>query len=188
MIKLFSILLLIGFYSTGKAQIPVPIVPQIVTDPTAYAHLLDNLAEAKKQVDYLKEAQNLVAKVNGAVREVFLMQQVIDNQVFISRQIKETYKQLETSKVFTPAELQKMLYQLTLFITASQQTIALANKIVQDGLFKMGDYERIAFLLQLKKEMDDTRALVSAMRATYMQAMQIRLMKRVFTEKDRNGN
>lgn len=186
-LSLAILVLFFLFQEDTMAQVNVPVIPQIVTDPTSYAHLTDQLLEAKKQVDILKEAQTLVSKVNSAVREIHLMQQIIDNQIYISKQVRDTYEKMESSEVFSVSELQRMLLQLTMFVTASQQTIALANKIIEDGLFKMGDYERVEFLMQLKRDMEETRALVYSMRSTYMQAMQLRILKRTFTKQGENG-
>jgi len=175
----------------ASAQVVNPIeivakpIPQVVTDPTAYQHFVRSVNEtrkqvqaAKEQVDLLTSAKEALTKVNNLIREVYIIEQVITDQVYVTQKVSGTLKQLEESKTFNIYEMTRITGELTLLVSSSQRTLSLLEKVIKDGLFKMDDYQRLEFLKGLQTDMQETRAVVNGITASYQRAMNLKIMKK----------
>jgi hypothetical protein len=143
----------IPFFSNGQAS--------VVTDPGSYTYLAEQAAQAgetvaqvKKQVDILQEARDAVQKISNTLRDIIVIDDIINNQTYAVKYAQDSYRRFEQSGNFTPAELAQILISFTAVLTVTANNIKLANAVVKDGFLKMNDAER---LKALQGVLSDTR-------------------------------
>lgn len=178
---------------TDAIELVAKPIPQVVTDPTAYQHFVRSVNEtrkqvqaAKEQVDLLTNAKEALTKVNNFIREVYIIEQVISDQVYVTQKVSGTLKQLQESKTFSIYEMTRITGELTLLVSSSQRTLSLLEKVIKDGLFKMDDYQRLEFLKSLQTDMQEARAVVNGITASYQRAMNLKIMKKALEVKNKN--
>jgi uncharacterized membrane protein YdfJ with MMPL/SSD domain len=159
----------------------------VVTDPGSYGYLAETAAQAantvtqvKKQLDILEEARETIAKVNSALRELILIDDIIQSQAYVIKYSQDSYRRFEQSKAFTPGELANILITFNNIVVMSSQNIKIANAVSQDKLLKMNDAER---LNRLEKVSQDLRSLANdilIMESRFNTIMQKKILQKAF--------
>jgi hypothetical protein len=128
----------------------------VVYDPTADAYLAQSLEQniqtvqtVQQQVSILQEARNALKTVNNTLRDIVLVDNIIQNQTYVAQYSRQAYNNFSNTKQFTPSELAYILLALTNIVTQSANNLKLANAIFSDGVFKMNDAERLKTLQEI---------------------------------------
>lgn len=131
----------------------------VVTDPTSYAYLSQSVASASESADklgkslkYLQDAKDAFDKVNGALQTGERLRNIILSQKYMMENTKSSYRSLEASGQFTPAELAYVMSSFSSLISRSQRDLEFAKNLGKDGIFKMNDNERIVKLDEVQEK------------------------------------
>lgn len=148
------LLLLMNFLSYGQAQ--------LVYDPAANASLIESIEngamqveQGLKQLKFLKEASEVLTKINSAVSTLEEIDNIFSVQKALLKESKVYVRELQECDLFTPEEMKIISKSFVGLIQNSTKTIEFTNKLLTSNLFKMNDAERIKFIKEQKKDMEN---------------------------------
>ncbi|WP_157638163.1 hypothetical protein [Flexithrix dorotheae] len=168
----------------------------VVSDPGSYGYLaqqvqsgienLETLKETKETIsetaNTLDDMRSAITKVNDVVKQIAYIDRVIENQTLALMAANDAYKYLEETRVFTSRELKIILTNFTRLIASTEVTLGLAKGIIEDGIFKMSDRERIEFLQELNRDMSELQMDIYLLESTYRKTAQLRVLKQTFQQ------
>jgi hypothetical protein len=159
----------------------------VVTDPGAYSYLAKSAVQAaetgaqiKKQIDILEQARDAIEKVNNALRDLILVDDILENQAYIIKYSSDAYRRFEQSGQFTPGELANILISFNYIVAASANNIKLANALLKDNLLKMSDADRLEKLQKISNEMRTTASDIQLMENRFNTILQRKYLKKAF--------
>lgn len=131
----------------------------VVTDPAAYGYLSQSVASASesaqklgKSLQFLQEAKDAFDKVNGNLQTAERLRSIILSQKYMIENTKRSFRSLEESGQFTPAELAYVMSSFSNLISRSQSDLQFAKTIGSDGILKMTDSDRITMLTNVEEK------------------------------------
>lgn len=144
--KIFIVALFIGTFA--QAQLGVP---QTVYDPTASANMgkqieasAQQLTKLEKTVEYMKKAEEKLQQVNGYVRDMEALKQVVDMQK--QSLLNATKIQNKIGKIKNATVRRRIIDDTTASIREISNSILFINKILSSGFFSMSDNERMQWI------------------------------------------
>lgn len=171
------------YISTARAQMPT-----LVNDPQANSSLASRLSQGAlqvqngvKQLMFLKDAKEVVVKVNNALRDVNEIQEIYNIQVKILNNATNSTRNLRQTKLFSPTELSHINNSYGTLLDSSMKSLKTLDKLLSDNLFKMGDAERLALIKGLKEDLQEKQVGTEILYDNYMAEAQKRAMKKMFT-------
>lgn len=142
---LVGILLLISS-SIFKAQ-----MGGVVYDPTQAANMgrqiansSQQVAQLSKTVEYMEKAQEKINQVNGYVRNMSELKNIIELQK--QSLISATKVKDKVARIKNPKIRSLMLNDTTQALNGINESIAFVSKILSNGFFSMSDAERMQWI------------------------------------------
>jgi hypothetical protein len=159
----------------------------VVSDPAAQAQLMENVKVSSEQaktlnsqLKVLEETRKALSKVNKAVKEIYLIDGIVENQKRVLKKSRSTYERLEKSGLFSPKELNYVLMNFNEIVYTTNHSLELANSILKDDMFNMGDNQRLDLLLKLSEELDDLYSDTLLLESKYLKETEVRIIKKVY--------
>lgn len=162
LVMAFFMMLIIKNTAKGQAG------AQIVNDPVANARLGESVAQTAKVVQstsktlqILKKTMETVEKVSGAVQNIETLSRVTRDQVWMTKRIQQSYNEAQASDLFSSRELSNMMNNYNRLLRNTEKEISLISTLLQNGVLKMNDAERIEQLQKLESAISQNRRSVS---------------------------
>ena len=178
---LFLIIAISAFNLSVYAQVG----GAVVTDPGAYAHLVENVKASlesvnalKKQTEILNETREALSKVSQTIRDFQIIDNIINNQTYIFSQTKTSINKFQKSNLFSPDELSTVVVNFTSIINQSGENLKLANQLLKDNGLKMSDAERLKLLMEMNANSNSSKNKFVYLDQKYDRLMQ----KKVFVQ------
>jgi hypothetical protein len=179
-------LIVLLIYSLLVVSLPVH-GQMVVSDPAAQVQLIENVKVSVEQANalnsqlkLLEETRKALSKVNQAVKELYLIDGIVENQKRVLKKSRSTYERLEKSELFSPKELNYVLMNFNEIVITTNHSLELANSILKDDMFSMGDNQRLDLLLKLSEELDDLYSDTILLEKKYLKEAEVRTIKKVY--------
>ncbi|PIB39065.1 hypothetical protein [Maribacter sp. 4G9] len=181
--NLVSIILILWVVST-RAQIPT-----VVNDPQANSSLVTRISQGAAQVKngitqikLLKDAKEIVSKVNTVLRDVNEIEEIYTIQTKILNNSTRSVKKIRDTKLFTTKELNNINKSYNLVLDNAIKSLDALDKLLTNNLFKMDDAERLKFIKELKRELQQSYVATQVLYTKYINMAEQRARKQIFAK------
>jgi len=169
-----SISSLNAFGQAGASIVNDPILTKLATKEAVDREViktstLKSLEESVVQTKKLEETYQLTKKaydklseVNSYIKQYKSLEYALKRQKTIMSRTKKMIGDFEKSDVFTVKEYTKIADNLNRCVKNSQEIINMFDLVLQNGLTKMNDAERITILMELEDDLKEKHALTEA--------------------------
>lgn len=144
-------LLLVGILLLISSSILKAQMGGVVYDPTQAANMgrqiansSQQVAQLSKTVEYMEKAQEKINQVNGYVRNMSELKNIIELQK--QSLISATKVKDKVARIKNPKIRSLMLNDTTQALNGINESIAFVSKILSNGFFSMSDAERMQWI------------------------------------------
>lgn len=181
-----KLLLLITLFSSPFIYSQVGI-PQVVNDPQANTSLATRIAQGATQVkngiaqiEFLKDAKEIVTTVNSVLRDVNEIEEIYTLQVKILNKSTTQVKKLRDSKQFTTKEMSLINQSYSSILDNTFKSLETLEKLLTDDMFTMKDAERLEFIREIRSELQQRYVNADGLYMKYINIAQTRIQSEVF--------
>lgn len=164
--QLFSLLLLFPLLTMAQ-------VAMVVNDPSANAKLLQQVTEAGKQTSQLQESVNelkkstdLYYKVNSYIKQADLLKSVLATQTSIITQSGQALQTLQKRPGSIDA-MNQFRARIDGIVTENKQNLEIITQVLQEGILKMTDGDRLTFLMSMRERMEKLQEKLGKCQSAY---------------------
>lgn len=169
----------------AKAQIPTGAM--VVNDPAANSTLLQSLSQGAAQVqqgteqlEFLKDAKDVVEKVNNVLRDVHELEEIYNIQKDILEKTRNDLRMINGTSLFYPSEIRNITMSYTNIVDRSIKAMEGLDKLLTNNLFKMNDAERLSFIREIKSEIRQYHTGTEVLRMKYIRMAEERALAQLF--------
>ncbi|THD67624.1 conjugal transfer protein [Robertkochia marina] len=154
-----------------------------VYDNTNFLTLGKQLLESGKQtsqliqtVNFLKQQKQRLEQVNGVIRDLKLIGEIIEDHKILYVEIQGDFNQLGGSNLLANDELRELSESLEKTMASSMDDLDMIRQLLRNDHFKMTDKDRIDLLEQRRKRMEESRAICKTQMGRYRAMVDFRKM------------
>ncbi|MBL7473308.1 conjugal transfer protein [Robertkochia sediminum] len=154
-----------------------------VYDNTNFLTLGKQLLESGKQtsqlirtVQFLKQQQERLEQVNGVIRDLKLIREIIEEHKSLQLEIRRDFGLLGSSKYLAKDELRELSKTLERTMAASMDDLDMIRQLLRNDHFKMTDKDRIDLLGQRRQRMEEARAICMTQMRRYTAMIDFRTL------------
>lgn len=123
-------------------------------------------ATVASTLNVLKSIENKLLQINSILTTVIYIKNIVAREKEILRMQKEITRNMQTMKRLTPEELQMMNTSLLVAVRTTESFITLANDLLTQSSFRMGDDSRLSQFLSIDSQLAIQQSI---MKVTYLQ-------------------
>ncbi|MEE9361366.1 MAG: hypothetical protein V3U92_02075 [Cellulophaga sp.] len=163
--------------------------PTVVNDPQANTSLATRISQGALQVKngmsqlkFLKDAKDVLVKVNNVLRDVSEIEEIYTLQVKILNNSTRSVKQIRDTQLFSTTEIRNINKSYNMILDNAIKTLEGLDKILSDNIFKMDDAERLKFIREIKSDLRLNYVSTKTLYLKYMNMAEQRARKQIFAK------
>ncbi len=176
------VILWFSMFSFGYSQ-----GAMIVNDPMANASLAETIANGAmqlengiEQLEFLKKAADVLEKVNESLSALEDIENIYEQQKSLHNNARLYLRSLQNTNLLSANEMKALTRASIGIINKATTSIQFINKVLNEGIFKMNDADRIRFIKEQNEEVKQANLDMYALYASAKAKAEKRAMLMMF--------
>ena len=115
----------------------------------------------KESLDLLKDTKNLIDQVNSKITTSKQVYNTINKQVEVLQNITDGKKRMRKLQTIETDELNNVFNIYGEYVFKANELLQTINSLLTSGIFKMNDFERLEYINNISKELDELNGAVT---------------------------